>query len=505
MSAALDLGPFQDTGFRADLELLATSTRQGWQRWASEAVIVSRLAAQVPREAVDRIGDLAWKSFVREIAVLRRSSDQAAGKEIYLAVALTTSFPRTLSLLQAGQLPRYQAQVLLEEAAGCSPEVIAAVDAEVADRAVRMTPSRIKAAVRKIELRYDADAAAAESATAAAARGTQLLAQPDGQASLILSGPALPVVAFYEALSAAARAARAAGDPRGLDALRFDLALGATPPASDLLPDLTPEPAPDAAPDPDQTRGERSPQPVVGDALLPAWVGDRRRLRPVQVLIHLPVTTALGLSNEPGWLAGYGWITAPQCRQWLVDAELRQVCVDRSSGQVVDLADRAVRPDPTPTGARTALLDMVRDPGPITDKTWRTEPHHDPSPALAAFIDVRDQHCDGPTASPIPATRCDTDHDQRYPDGPTAAWNLIDRSRRTHLLKHHGWVPLRTANSTLWFSPAGQIVEVERSTAPPPDLDPHAWLPDPDELHHLEAQLLHIPEDQPPFDEPPPF
>ena len=148
---------------------------------------------------------------------------------------------------------------------------------------------------------------------------------------------------------------------------------------------------------------------------------------------------------------------------------------------------------------------MVRDPGPITDKTWRTEPHHDPSPALAAFIDVRDQHCDGPTASPIPATRCDTDHDQRYPDGPTAAWNLIDRSRRTHLLKHHGWVPLRTANSTLWFSPAGQIVEVERSTAPPPDLDPHAWLPDPDELHHLEAQLLHIPEDQPPFDEPPPF
>ncbi len=253
MPAALDLGPFQDTGFRADVELLASSTRQGWQRWAAEAVIVSRLAAQVPREAVDRIGDLAWKSFVREIAVLRRCSDQAAGKEIYLAVALTTSFPRTLALLQAGQLPRYQAHVLLEEAAGCSPEVIAAVDAELADRAVRMTPSRIKAAVRKLELRHDADAAAARSATAAAARGTELLTQPDGQASLTLSGPALPVVAFYQALSAAARAARAAGDPRGLDALRFDLALGATPPASDLLPDL--EQAPDTEPASDAEGG----------------------------------------------------------------------------------------------------------------------------------------------------------------------------------------------------------------------------------------------------------
>jgi hypothetical protein len=86
------------------------------------------------------------------------------------------------------------------------------------------------------------------------------------------------------------------------------------------------------------------------------------------ILTHLPVTTALGLDNEPGWLPGYGWVSAPQCRRWLTSAELRQVCVDRS-GFVVDTADRVARPEPTPAAVREALLSIVRDPGPITDKS----------------------------------------------------------------------------------------------------------------------------------------
>jgi hypothetical protein len=236
------------------------------------------------------------------------------------------------------------------------------------------------------------------------------------------------------------------------------------------------------------------------DTNAPAWLGDRRRLRPIQVLIHLPVTTALGLDNEPGWLPGYGWISAPQCRQWLTIAELRQVCVGRD-GFVVDTDDRVVRPEPTPEGVREALLAMVRDPGEITEKTWRREPQHDPSPALARFVEIRDTYCDGPTGTRVPAANCDKDHEQRWPEGPTAAWNLKDRARRTHLLKHNGWIPLRTANSTLWFSPAGQIVEVPHHTGPPPDIDDDAFLPDPRDLHELEAELLRQPgwEDNPPY------
>lgn len=486
--------PFSLPSFRAELGALAASVQQDWQRWAEQAVLLAGLAAQVPSDA-DGWG---WKSFVREVAIARRCSDQAAAKEVFLAVALVRSHPRTLALLQAGRLPMFNARVLLEESTCCDPAVSAVVDEELAERACHLTPSRIREAVRKIELRLDADAAAARAAKAAATRNVRFLAERDDQASLVLTGPVLPVAQFYEALTKAARAARAAGDPRGLDALRFDLALDLTGADPAAAPPATAEPAPDPEQDP-PTLTEQVIEALARDdeadapaTPLPAWLGDRRRVRPVQLLIHLPVTTALGLDNEPGWLPGYGWVSAPQCREWMVTAELRQLCVG-ADGTVLDTADRVVRPVPTPQGVREALLAMVADPGEITEKTYREEPQHDPSAALRSFVDLRDQFCDGPTGTRVPAQRCDHDHDEPYPDGPTAAWNLKARAARTHQLKHYGWTPLRLTRSTLWFSPAGQIIEVEDEADPPPELDPQAELPDPDELHRVDAAYLDAP------------
>ncbi len=178
----------------------------------------------------------------------------------------------------------------------------------------------------------------------------------------------------------------------------------------------------------------------------------------MQLLVHVPVTTTLGLGNEPGWLEGYGWISAPQVRQLLPVAELRQVCTT-ATGQVVDLADRVTRPPPTPGGVRAALVAMATRPFDITDKAWRVEPRHDPSPALDRFVAVRDRFCDGPTQPRVRAEACDDDHKQPYPDGPTAAWNLAARARRTHGLKHFGWTDIATPTGTLWISPAGQLVQ----------------------------------------------
>lgn len=452
--------PFGREDFRADLATLRSSIRDDWRRWAEQAVVIERLAAQVPEERGLTNVPTEWKSFVREIAVARRCSDQAAAKEIYLAVALVRHHPRSLALLQAGRLPLFNARTLVEETAGLDRELASVIDAELAERACRLTPSRVRAEVRRIELRYDADASAARSAIASTARDIRVYDGRDDQATMVLSGPALAVVGFYNAVNAAARAARAAGDPRGLDALRFDIATDVTSPEPDLQ--------------------------------APSWQGDRRRVRPIQALIQLPVTTALGLDNEPGWLAGYGWVSAPQCRQWLTIAELRQVCVARD-GFVVDTADRVVRPDASPEGIRQALVDMVRNPGAITQKTWRSDPGHDPSPALARFVEIRDAYCDGPTGTRVPASNCDKDHERPYPAGPTAAWNLRNRARRTPVLKHNGWIPLRTADSTLWFSPAGQVVEVPHHTGPPPDIDDDAFLPHPDDLHAIEEELLRPP------------
>jgi hypothetical protein len=71
----------------------------------------------------------------------------------------------------------------------------------------------------------------------------------------------------------------------------------------------------------------------------------------------------------------------------------------------------------------------------------------------------------------------------------------------------------------MWISPAGQIVLTDRITTTGPPIDPDAQLPDPEQLHQLEAELLREPgpDDSPPLipprladdpddsDEPPPF
>src|SRR3954465_6514329 len=86
--------PFDRDDFRADLVKLAHSVREDWQRWAQQAVLIARMAAQVPEENGHVNHGTPWKSFLREIAVARRCSDQTAAKEVFLSVSLVKNFPR---------------------------------------------------------------------------------------------------------------------------------------------------------------------------------------------------------------------------------------------------------------------------------------------------------------------------------------------------------------------------------------------------------------------------
>jgi hypothetical protein len=191
----------------------------------------------------------------------------------------------------------------------------------------------------------------------------------------------------------------------------------------------------------------------------------------VQAQVVVPVETALGLSSEPGWLQGYGWVSAPSCRLLLVDAELRRVCAQTGSGQLLDVADRLVRPVSSPVGVRAGLLDMVMSDASLSGVGDRVESEHDPSRRLREFVVLRDRGDDGPTGTRARAASCHLDHDEPFPQGPTAAWNLVVRAGRTHQLKHYGWVPLRTPTMTVWTSPAGQLVQVPNQVVAPPGID----------------------------------
>ena len=595
---------FADEDWRAGLALVVGSTRAAARQFAADAVLVESLARRVPAPVGTGEGAIAWQSFVRELAVARRVQDGGAATEIARAVWLTRWMPCTLERLAAGEITVGRAQAFIDELLTAGSDLASRLDAEMIARVSTLAPGSVRQAVRRQIDRYDADAAAARAARATSRRGIRRSSERDGQAQAVVTGPAVPLTRWFEALTAAARALQRQGDPRGLDALRFDLLVaGFTcpepledgPPTSERAPagsipmprdasdndttdddddddeddlpealrrTLPPAPAPVSPGDPNvpeevrlareeaagvladaradagrilaaahaaqraalavqdaaRSEADRLTAQVVRERLARSQEtpADRRLTRPVQLLIHVPVTTALGLSNEPGWLEGYGWINAPHCRQLLPIAELRQVCIT-TRGQVIDLAERIVRPDPTPTGMRDALVSMATEPFDITDAASRRVDQHDPTDSIAEFIHVRDMFCDGPLGTLWPARNSDLDHDKPYnaaysetddsaadsgtAGGPTAAWNLTARSRRTHRLKHRGWTPWRTATGTLWFSPAGQIVNVPHHHQPPPGLDEHAQLPDPNEIHELETELLRTPTDQddPPF------
>jgi len=320
----------------------------------------------VPRCAQDEVGGTPWTSFRQQVAVARKASSVAAAAELRTALRLTSVLPRTLELLETGLLTVARAKVFVTELEVVDDDVAEQLDADLAERVALLAPWRIKDEVRRAVLALDPDAAAVRAAAATAQRDVTLEPLDDGQACVTVVGPAVPLVRWHATLDARARALRQAGDPRTLAALRFDL-------ATSTFPCSTHPPADAGAPS-RQAGRPADGTPSCGRPADGAWAGaaaglrlsgveaastDCRSARPVQAVVLVPVETALGLSNEPAWLDGYGWLDAPGARLLLPDAELRQLSIDGATGQALDLAARDVRPPPTPSGVRDALLVMT--------------------------------------------------------------------------------------------------------------------------------------------------
>lgn len=467
------LGPFDDPEWRDDLSLLSSAVRFAAISLANDSETLVGLAARVPRSPGDERGGTPWTSFLREVAVARKISTQAAQAEVSLAHALVARHPHTLLLLRRAQVPAHRARLLVEECALHNDEVAAAAERRLAHRLGMLPPYRIRQEVAAIALRLDAEAAARKEAEATANRTARRSTLADAQAEIVLTGPAVAVQRWWDALTDRAKALKAAGDPRNLGALRFDLATQSHPAAGPGLDAVS------------SALGISAAEPGGVSSL----AADARCTRPVQATITVPAATALGLADEPGWLDGYGWVSAPLSRQLLTVAELRKACVSPTTGQLVDVADRVMRPRLSPQGLRDAVRSMVLEPHVLRRVVTDAQPQHDPSPAMTAFVTQRDRYCDGPTGEAVPARRAEKDHDVPWPLGPTAAWNLTSRSARTHQLKHAGWSPARDGTGTTWTSPAGQVVVVPRHDRPPELPPPARVLPDPDELADRDAAL----------------
>jgi len=192
-----------------------------------------------------------------------------------------------------------------------------------------------------------------------------------------------------------ARQAKAAGDPRTLDELRTDAVLG-------------------------------------------LFLGPQHERLKVELRVTVPASVLAGVSDDPGWLHGYGPITRQAVWDLAQHSEFwRRVVTDPLNGTVVEVSRR------------------------------------NPSGALREYVNTRTPTCVG-VGCMRPAEFCETDHTRDYATGgPTAESNLGPACRHHNLMKLEGGWHLEQPESGryMWATPAGSSYEVlpEPVVEPTPD------------------------------------
>ena len=149
--------------------------------------------------------------------------------------------------------------------------------------------------------------------------------------------------------------------------------------------------------------------------------------RPITVNVTIDLPTLLGLSENPGQLAGYGPIPASVARALASDGKWKRFITDPQTG---------------------ALLDYGRET-------------YQPPQALIDFLIARDRTCRFPGCRRS-AALSDLDHAQSWEEGGTTSLdNLGALCRRHHQLKTHGgWgIESRADGSCTWTSPLGKIYQ----------------------------------------------
>ena len=316
---------------------------------------------------------------VDELAVALNISGVAAGHRLHLALDLTERLASTLGALERGEIDLLRARAIAEGTRALTPEHAAQVEAQVLQRAPEQTAPQLRQAVKRAVLRIDPDGAQTRHSQQRQDRRVVVSPAEDGMAELWAYLPAHAAAGIYDTLNECARRALTPGDERTADQRR-----------ADALVDL-----------------------VLGNDSGPA----------AQVHVTVPISSLLGLDQQPGELAGYGPIPAQTAREIAADATWRRLLTDPASG---------------------TLLDYGRT-------TYR------PPAALADFVRARDKTCRFPGCR-RPAHKCELDHETPYPQGPTSAGNLSPKCTHHHQMKHRTtWQCERLDNGDhFWTSPAGR-------------------------------------------------
>ncbi|MCB2177310.1 MAG: HNH endonuclease [Actinomycetales bacterium] len=360
-----------------------------------------------------------------ELAPALGCSRQAARRLVRDGRAFEGSLAATGDALARGELDVPRARVLVDALAEEPPALAWEVQDQVLGGEVTRTVSQLQRAVAKALVIADPGGASDRCRAAAERRRVDRpRPAPDGMARWSALLPAADAMRMDTTLDALARTGRAAGDERTLDQLRADLladlVLGRVP--------STPGGRVEARAEPSEASGPGEP---------------RRGPVRARIDVLVPWEVLAGISEEPGFLAGYGPIPAPVARELASDGTWRRILTDPPDGSGLDVGRTRYRP-----------------------------PAH-----LAEHVRARDRWCARPGCS-ARAETCDLDHTAEWDrdDGRTAHDNLGPLCERDHQVKTHGGAQMYQPDPGVfyWRSPLGRLYRVV------PGEDGYTLVADPD-------------------------
>ncbi len=370
-------------------------------------------------------GDSSSKHWcVEEVGCALGLSGPAAQNLLKNAERLCRQLPTTVAALSEGRIGPAHATAIAEASYALPDQVLPDYEARVLRSAPQQSTVQLKRTAKRAALQLDPASAEHRHQRSVADRHIRIAPADHGTSWLMALLPAAQAQLLYDRVDAAARLAPA-DDDRTMDQLRADALVNGVLNGID------------------------------GD--LPTVQG----LRP-SISVTVPLSALAGRNDEPGWLDGYGPISAGYARQLAHDptGTWRRLVTDPVSGQLLDYGTTRYRP-----------------------------PQH-----LGDHVIARDGECTFPFCT-RQARRSDLDHIAAYPAGSTSAGNLHPLHRRHHNAKTvAGWRISRDADtgSSRWISPAGRHYRTD-----PPERWPAPMLPSDQRSSPTKPARAHPPADQP--------
>ena len=416
------------------------------------------LAREQQRQAAGRrtAHDLPLREVTSELGAAMRLSDRTVQARMSAASTLVERFPKTLRALRKGRVDFAHAAAIADCGAAIGDELMRAEYERILLEAAKYeTPSRLRAIARVVAARIDPEMAAQLQRQAIGQRRVRVIDLDDGMARLLADLPAVLAHAIFDRLTQMAEEERRTEvaacvtaadvtaadvtaahltaadvvDPEGVGTAAANAVGGeASGVPGALEPAESPCGAICTASDGDVRTLDEMRADIFADLVLtggPTAHGEGDALASIraEVQITIPVLTAMGRSDEPALLEGYGPI----------DREI--ACA---------LAAEAPGWDRVMFHPQTGL--------PLAVDRYR------PSAELRRFLRARDERCRFPGCTRSPA-RCDVDHTiDRAKGGETAEGNLANFCRRHHTVKHAtAWRVQQLGQGVLeWTSPTGR-------------------------------------------------